>query len=177
MIVVVGTRNGAKNEAVRAVLGSVWTDVVFVQHEVLSGVAAMPMSAEETLRGARNRARAALKLQPDATYGVGLEGGVEELYGTLFLGGWAVIADRHGNRGEGASARVALPHGIAERLRKGEELGPLMQTLLKDDTNAVRHTLGTHGILTNGLYTRVNEFTHALQCAVAPFIKPEFYTR
>jgi inosine/xanthosine triphosphatase len=175
MIIAVGTMNGAKNEAARTVLSTVWREAQFVPLDVPSGVAAMPMSAKETLQGARNRARAALELQPDAMYGIGLEGGVEEIYDTLFLGGWAVIVDRQGNKGEGASARVALPHTIAERLRAGEELGPLMQTLLKDDTNTVRHTLGTHGILTDERYTRVDEFTHALQCAVAPFVNAQLY--
>ena len=175
MIIAVGTMNGAKNEAARAVLSTVWREAQFVSLDVPSGVAAMPMSVTETLRGARNRANAALTLTPDASYGVGLEGGVEEIYGTLFLGGWAVIVDRQGNKGEGASARVALPEHIAERLRGGEELGPLMQQLLGDKANEVRHTLGTHGILTSGRYTRVNEFTHALECAVAPFVNAAFY--
>ena len=175
MIIAVGTMNGAKNEAVRTVLSTVWHDAKFVSLDVPSGVAAMPMSVTETLRGARNRAGAALAITPEAAYGVGLEGGVEEIYGALFLGGWAVIIDREGNKGEGASARVALPDTIAERLRAGEELGPLMQQLLHDKENAVRHTLGTHGILTNGRYTRVDEFTHALQCAVAPFVNTQLY--
>lgn len=175
MIIAVGTKNDAKNEAVRAVLEPLWPNTVCIPINAPSGVTAMPMTAEETLRGARNRAHAALGLVPEAVYGVGLEGGVEEIYGTLFLGGWAVIVDRAGNRGEGASARVALPETIAERLRAGEELGPLMQTILKDNGNVVRHTLGTHGILTNERYTRVDEFTHALQCAVAPFVNPAFY--
>jgi len=175
MIIAVGTENKAKNEAARAVLGSVWPEATFVAVNAPSGISAMPMSVEETLRGARNRAHAALGLRPDASYAVGLEGGVEDVYGTLFLGGWAVIVDRKGRIGEGASARVALPASISERLRRGDELGPLMQQLLKDEKNEVRHTLGTHGILTHGRYTRVDEFTHALQCAVAPFVNEQFY--
>ena len=42
---------------------------------VASGVSPFPLSDEETLRGAVNRARGAAELEPGADYSVGLEGG------------------------------------------------------------------------------------------------------
>lgn len=171
----VGTTNGAKLRAVEQVFAAAFGAVTVRGVEAASGIAAQPMTDEESIRGAGNRADAALKANTRAAYGVGLEGNVAETAGRLFLRGWVVVKDRDGTVGIGHSAGVALPEHIADRVRGGEELGPLMQQLLGDTNNAVRHGQGSNGILTQGMYTRVDEFTHAAQCALAPFVNPDMY--
>ena len=58
--VAVGSRNPVKLAAVRAGLGDLLGPVDVVGADAASGVPAQPMGDEETIRGAVNRARAAL---------------------------------------------------------------------------------------------------------------------
>lgn len=175
MIIAIGTENGAKNEAVKNVISKVWPEASFRSAKTESGVADQPMSETEGIQGAINRAREALKLVPEADLGIGLEGYVDETEFGMFLAGAVVIIDKNGQTGLGTSAQILLPEWIAKELRSGKELGPLIQEKFKDEENKIRHTSGTGGILTNGLYNRVDEFTNALQCALAPFVSPKIY--
>lgn len=178
MKISVGTKNKAKLDACDAILHLAFDDVSIVAHDVPSGIAAMPMTNEDTAQGAVNRAHAALDADPDAELGIGLEGGVYEgPLRRMYLLGWAAIVSRDGTIGIGHSAAVALPEDIADELRSGAELGPLMQTRMGDVDNEIRHSLGTTGLLTNGLYPRNREFEDALRNAVASFVAPEFYNR
>lgn len=176
MKISIGTKNRAKLDACDAILHLAFEDVQIASYDVASGIAAMPMTNEETAQGAVNRAHAALQADEEADLGVGLEGGVYEgPLGRMYLLGWAAIVDRNGTEGIGHSAAVALPETIAKELRDGAELGPLMQARTNDVANDIRHSLGTTGLLTNGLYPRNREFEDALRNAVSIFVAPEFY--
>ncbi|MFW6097594.1 MAG: DUF84 family protein, partial [Chloroflexota bacterium] len=74
MLVAVGSTNPAKLEAVREAVVQVWSQAEVRGVAVASGVSEMPMSDEECLTGARNRAQAA-RMALEADVGVGLEGG------------------------------------------------------------------------------------------------------
>ena len=52
---------------------------------VLSGVSAQPMSDQETLRGALNRAQSARDVSPSSDFAVGLEAGCGWITGLLYL--------------------------------------------------------------------------------------------
>jgi non-canonical (house-cleaning) NTP pyrophosphatase len=81
MIAVVGSRNPVKIAAARAVLSRVYGEGVQVEAcSVQSCISDQPWGAEETLRGALNRALAALSVD-GASLGVGLEGGLVEVDG------------------------------------------------------------------------------------------------
>src|SRR5436305_655717 len=56
-----------------------------------SGVSDQPMTDEETLQGALNRASNARAAQPSSDYWVGIEGGCEEKYGELWTFAWVVV--------------------------------------------------------------------------------------
>lgn len=173
MIISIGTKNAAKLAACEEILHLAFPDSALVAYDVPSGVAAMPTTNEETAQGAVHRARAALEADLNAELGVGLEGGVYEgPFNRMYLLGWAALTDRNGKVGIGHSAAVALPESIAKELRKGAELGPLMHQRTSED---IRHTIGTTGYLTKGLYPRNREFEDALRNAVAPFVAPESY--
>lgn len=174
MKVAVGTTNRAKLEAVRAALTQVWPEVSLVPVEVDPGISRQPLTNAEGRRGALNRAAAALKAVPEAELGIGLEGNVDTDEHGMFLLGHAAIVDAAGRQGFGSSGAVMLPEVIRRRIEAGEELGPVMQELLRDHGNNIRHSLGTNGVLTDGLYTRVDEFTDATLCALARFRSP-FY--
>ena len=88
-----------------------------------------PKSDEECVIGARNRAISARK-KADADWGVGIEGGVQETSFGLLLTAWAVVVDKEGKEGVGGSGRLPLPAILADHIRQGAELGPLLDELL-----------------------------------------------
>jgi inosine/xanthosine triphosphatase len=104
-----------------------------------------------------------------------MEGNVHSNSHGMFLGDWVAIIDKNGKIGLGQSASIELPKHIEEKINSGEELGPIIQELMKDDKDTIRHNEGTNGILTNGLYTRVKEFEDATRCALARFVNPDWY--
>ncbi len=171
--VAVGSRNPVKVAAVRAVLERVQPELQLEGVDVASGVPDQPMGDEETQRGARNRAVAALQLT-GADLAVGLEGGVVELPdGRMRTCAWAVVVDRDGQEGMGGSLSMPLPELVAARLRAGEELGYAMDAI----ANAVgtKHGRGAVGILTAGLIDRQRAYEPMIAYALAPWLAPALF--
>lgn len=176
MRIIVATKNKAKLEAVEAVFGQVWSDSVIVGESFPSDVSDQPLCEEEGIAGALNRARRAQMSYPEADYCVGLEGYVETRSCGMFLAGAVAVMRQDGEVGIGISAKVQLPVFLKERIEQGEELGPLVRTVMNDAQGEIRQGAGTNGILTKGLYSRVDEFKDATACALARFVSPEFYS-
>lgn len=170
MKIALGSKNPAKIAAVQAVFERVWSNAKVVGVGVRSGVSDMPMSDRECLAGARNRAKAAQEVS-QADFGVGLEGGVDETPAGLMLVGWVVIVDSSGREGVSSTARLPLPDHIANRVRAGEELGPVMDDLLGETKS--NHRGGAIGSLTAGLIPRSHTFAVAIAYALSPFIAPK----
>lgn len=161
-----------KVTAVRRTVLRIWSEAEVVSISVPSGVSDMPMTDEETLAGAKNRAVAACSAL-DADFGVGLEGGVHPEPFGLVLQGWVVIVDGNGRMGIGGGGRLPLPEHIAQKVLAGTELGHVMDELL-DDHNS-KQKGGAVGALTNGLILREETFALAVAYALAPFISPHLY--
>lgn len=172
MQVAVGSQNPVKVAAVRAAFTQIWPDATVFGVDVPTGVTEMPLSDAECIAGARNRARAAMQ-QIGAEFGVGLEGGVNEEPVGLMLLGWVVIVDQAGTEGLSCTAKIPLPDAIAQAIRGGAELGPLMDKLLKQ--HEVRKQGGASGALTAGLVSRQAKFELAVAYALSRFVAPEFY--
>jgi inosine/xanthosine triphosphatase len=170
--IAVGSLNPVKITAVQQAVARVWPTVQLHGIDVPSGVSAMPMNDEETLRGARNRAAAARE-RLGADLGIGLEGGVSDGPAGLLLMAWVAVVDGNGRAGIGNSARIPLPPDIARRVRNGAELGPLMDQLLH--TQGINQKEGVMGILTAGLVPRGAALAMAVAFALAPFVAPQFY--
>src|SRR5258705_796258 len=104
--------------------------VEIVGVEVESGVNHTPLSREETMRGARQRAEALKIIAREEgkpwNYFVGLEGGLDSVMEDgqrrVFLESWAYVSD--GTRGHfGRSGSIELPEALAEEVFvKGTEL-------------------------------------------------------
>ncbi|MBK8429805.1 MAG: inosine/xanthosine triphosphatase [Chloroflexi bacterium] len=168
MLLAIGSPNPVKLAAVRQVVAQVWPTAELVGLDVPSGVSAMPFGADECLAGARNRARAAREVL-DGDMGLGLEGGVEESAVGLLLGGWVVVVHRDGRESAANTARIPLPPAIAERVRAGAELGPLMDELVGEQNTKQKG--GAVEILTHGLVNRRDVFATAVAFALAPFLE------
>lgn len=175
MKIVVGSKNKVKILAVENTMKRIYPDqeIVLEGISVPSGISDQPMSDEEAIIGAKNRAKLALEdLQAD--FGFGLEGAVCEVGNMMFLTGWVAVCYRDGREGLASGARTELPKKVVEELRKGQkELGTIMDELTNQKN--IKHGLGATGILTKGLKSRVGGFEDICISAMVRFISPELY--
>lgn len=175
MQVIISTENNAKVTAVKKVFLDVWPEIEFVTEKFPSNVSDQPTSEIEGVEGALNRAKNAQAKFPQADYCVGMEGYVDENKYGLFLAGAVAIIDKQGNIGIGFSAKMILPKLIESRIKSGKELGLVIKELMVDTADSIRQFDGTNGILSKGLYNRVDEFQDATKCALVKFVSPEIY--
>ncbi|MBU0661144.1 DUF84 family protein [Patescibacteria group bacterium] len=175
MKIIIATENKAKIKAIEEVLALLWNDIELIGEKFSSEVKEQPLTEEEGIQGALNRAKNAKEKYPDADFCIGMEGYVDSNDFGMFLGGAVVIVDKKGNTGIGMSAKMQLPNSIENCIHEGEELGPLVKSLMNDSSDRIRHYDGTNGILSKGLYNRVDEFKDATKCALCRFVSPEFF--
>ncbi len=162
--IAIGTKNPAKVDAI--INGFDGVEANFLPSSVSSGVSAQPFSDEETIRGAINRAKAALE-HVGADLGIGLEGGVVETEFGMFLCNWGAIVDKNNEPIIAGGARILLPDEIAGELRKGIELGDVMEQFTKQKD--IRSNEGAIGIFTNHYVNRKDMFTHVVKLLVGQY--------
>ena len=172
----VGSGNPVKRRAVESIVddeagasGPATVEAVAVD----SGVSEQPSGHPETIRGAENRAGNVLAAGAGFDLGVGIEGGVAEFDGAdgLFLVMWAAVTDG-GRTGRGAGPAIRLPDRIADRVRAGEELGPVMEDELGEE--GVARGRGAAGVLTGGHVDRAAALETAVAGAMGPFLTDEY---
>ena len=167
MRISVGSKNPVKIAAVKNAVNSLWVNADVVAVAVGSGVSEQPMSDDEAINGAATRARLSLE-KADAHLGVGLEGcTIDTMYG-MFVTGWAAVVDKTDKIGIGGGGRLLLPEKIASEVRKGKELGPLMDEFTGECN--VKQKQGAVGVLTNNLVLRASAFEQCVIYALARFI-------
>merc|ERR1719336_2164583 len=130
------------------------------------------MTAEMCMKGALARAEQALSRHPTATYAFGIEGGLEEIGGIWFESGYvAVIPKNHepGSKviGWGTSSRMQVSEKIVKELKKGKELGEVMDALSGEQD--VGKNQGMFGLLTKGAISREEGYTHGVMFALSRF--------
>lgn len=162
--IVIGSKNPAKIKAVQAAFQNERVELISV--DVPSGVSNQPFSDEETIKGAINRAYAAVE-KGNGDIGIGLEGGVHETEYGMFLCNWGAIAECGKPAIIAGGARILLPEAVASRLRIGEELGPVMDDFTNKED--IRKNEGAIGIFTNGQISRVDMFTHVTRLLVGQY--------
>ncbi|MRG87742.1 DUF84 family protein [Salinibacillus xinjiangensis] len=155
MNILVGSRNPAKINAVQAIFPHAKIDGI----EVASQVSSQPFSHEETLEGAINRARECAQTKK-GVMGIGLEGGVTELSGQIYLCNWGSLVDEEGNEFTAAGASIPLPEEVANGLVKGKELGDIMEEYTQQQ--GIRKKEGAIGVFTNQLVDRQAMFSHVV---------------
>lgn len=149
-----------------------------VEHEFLgvkaeSGVSDQPMSEEETLKGALNRAEHIAKLEPKADYWVGIEGGIQEINGVMESFAWIVIRDKKGKIGRGRSGSFILPPKVAKLIKQGKELGEADDIVFGMKNS--KQSNGAVGILTGDVLTRTTFYEPAVILALIPFKNPKLF--
>ncbi|WML45689.1 DUF84 family protein [Neobacillus sp. PS3-40] len=163
MKIIIGSKNPAK---IMAVKNAFPEDIEIISLDIPSGVRDQPFSDEETIKGAINRAMNSLHAAL-GDIGIGLEGGVQETTQGLFICNWGALVSKNMEPIIAGGARILLPEEIANRLRNGEELGPVMDDYVKIQN--VRKHEGAVGIFTNGLINRVDMFTHIMNMLIGQY--------
>jgi len=169
MKIVVGSTNPVKTDAVKQAAASFYTQTTIEIKGVRvgSGVAEQPLSDKEMITGAKNRAQAALKAEPEADLAVGLEGGLHKIDGVWYGRSWMAVTDRSGRFGVGASASVAVPERMMELVHAGKDMKEVCEILygIRD----IGKKAGYFGLLTNDLITRTSGYKDGVIMALAAF--------
>jgi len=187
-IVAVGSTRGPKLGAAQEVLKAIGASLdplaefEVVGVEVSSGVGHTPGSREETMSGARARAKALAEIArangEPWRYFVGLEGGLavvrEEEKRLVFLENWAYVLGRDGRDAFGSSGGVLLPDALAEEvLDRGVELSAAIDKFTGGE--GIRNAQGVWGVMTRNLITRQDAFRFALINAFSPLMNAKMY--
>lgn len=171
--VIITSKNPAKINAVKNAFTKVFPNETF-QYEsvsVASGVPDQPKGEKETLLGAENRVKNA-KLEMEADYWVGLEGGVADKGNQLEAFAWMVVQGKEGV-GKGRTGSFFLPPKVAELVHQGMELGEADDVVFGQSNSKQKG--GAVGLLTNDVLNRSIYYEQALILALIPFINQELY--
>jgi inosine/xanthosine triphosphatase len=206
VLVAVGSTRRPKVNAVSEALAAIRTVSEFlpafevVGVEVASGVRHTPLSREDLMAGARQRAEALVQIARANNerweYFVGLEGGLDVIAGLdvipsldvlpeldvvseasnrwVFLESWAYVTDGESRGAFGQSGAVLVPAALAQTVvDDGVELSQAIDAFAGGHN--IRDAEGAWGILTRRLTTRQDSFRAAVSNAFAPFFNRELY--
>lgn len=163
MNVYLGSKNIVKVTAVKEILEPLGYEVIGL--DVDSQVGAQPKNDKETITGAYNRANAL----PEDGLRIGLEAGVEELEGILYLTNWGALIDENSKVYKAGGTRLPLPKEIATLImEKGYELSDAMN--LYFSTQDIKHKNGAIGYFTCDLVKRVDIFTHIVKLLYGQYL-------
>ena len=190
MIIGIGTENRPKIEACKAVIQrlkvklKITTTPDYIIKKIPSGISDMPLSQEEMMIGAKNRAInlfTILKkeyLSPKFT--IGMEGGLFKKFPdskndrAIFLQSWVFVYN--GDKGSwGSSGAISVPEKVYKPiLNNGWELAQVIDSVSGKEN--VRSHMGAVGVFSDGQILRQDFFESALEFAFAPFYNPAIYT-
>lgn len=170
--IVVCSKNKAKNAAVENVIKYFIKNYNIFSIDTNSGVSETPIGDEEGITGCMNRISDARKQVNDANFYIAMEGILTKTLDETFLCGWTVIYNSDIDEYMyGCSAKIHIAKDIIKNLSPNERLSDVVAKYMNSTEEQVRN-YGTNGMLTNGCYTRTDEFTDSLLCAISTkFVK------
>lgn len=173
----IGTKNEIKIGAVRDIIG----DYDFLKGAGIEGVDAksevsdQPKSLEETVRGAKNRAKNAFA---DCDLSVGVEDGLMEVSGTLtsFMN-ITVCAFYDGKRYYlGTSSGFEYPPKAIELVKRGLDINQAFYKMKITDDPEIGSAQGAIGILTKGRWRRKDTIKQAITAALVQLDNKDIYS-
>jgi inosine/xanthosine triphosphatase len=153
--------------------------------EVPSGVGHTPLSREEMMAGARQRAEGLVQMARAGNepwrYFVGLEGGLDVIPDAVarngrrvFLENWVYVTDGNGRGAFGQSGAVVLPEALAKMVvDDGVELAEAVDAFAGG--RGIRDAQGAWGVLTRNMITRQDAFRVGVINAFSPFFNRAIY--
>jgi inosine/xanthosine triphosphatase len=173
--VYIGSANPVKIKCTEYAFNDVFRDnqaFDFIGISVPSGVSDQPMTDQETLSGAENRAKQLMTEFHDGDFFVGIEGGIEQNESETEAFAWVVILNKN-MLGRARTATFQLPPKITELISQGVELGHA-DDMVFNRTNSKQGN-GAVGILTNNIIDRIEYYRPAVVLALIPFINQSLY--
>lgn len=172
MKIVIGSTNPAKLKAAKIAVKKIFPKAKVQGIKVDSGVDNQPKSDEETIAGAINRAKKALR-KSKADFGIGMEGGFNKIGKRHFECGWVAVVDKNGKIGLGSSARFELSKKIIDQISHRKELANVINEFTgRGDAHEKE---GMMGLITNKRLPRATAYSHGVIFAFAPFISDPKY--
>ena len=175
--IAVGSTNPAKMKGARLAFSRLFRDVVLKEVDTTSFVKAQPLSLEETMEGAEERAVFAFEsARPD--FGVGVEAGLVQL-GKGWPGHYlnlqiAAVVDHAGNLSFGCSSGFPIPASFVAKLKQNrEELDHYTHEL-----TGAREVREEHGIvyhLSGRRLSRVEMTEQCVSMALIPWQNAKLY--
>ena len=173
MIVAVGSKNPPKVKAVKKIFSKYFSDVEAIPVDVQSGVSEQPLTEEEIYDGAYNRAKAAIDVVKNASYGIGIEGGIINHIHGMYEKAAVVVVDREGNVGLGFSPGLFLPKKITDHIEGGKNLSEAIDEVF--GTKDIGRGIGAYGIFTKGVVTRAKGMEQAIAFALSRFLHKKLF--
>lgn len=166
-LIVVCSKNKAKNDAVKNVVQQYFENFEIKSLETKSGVLETPIGDEEGIKGCLNRIKDAINQEQNGDLYIAMEGILTTTnYGT-FICGWTVIYNSISDEYYyGCSAKVKIPDEIISKVDKTKRLSDVVAKFV-GNTDEEISKIGTNGVLTNGTYTRTDEFIDSVSCAIS----------
>lgn len=170
--IILSSNNEAKISATNKICSNLYPNFNLIHLDALSGVSETPDNDDEAIEGCHKRIHSLEKDNKyDVDYIIALEGLVSKHKVGTFLYGWAVIKDVSKNKFYyGCSGKFSLPDKISQQFSKKIKLSDIVLKQYPQFSNEKMNILGTNGLLTKGLYSRVDEFEIALKCAFGSII-------
>ena len=141
----------------------------YITQKVSSDIADMPLSIEETMQWAKNRARNLKKEWIEANFYIWIEGWTYILDDKAYLVGIVYVENKEWEGHFGFSPAIEVPEKVKKMLyEEWKELWPIMEELswILD----IRSANGSMWAWSDDMLKRKDEFVQAFQAAISPFL-------
>ena len=174
LLIVVASTNPVKVAAASEGFRRLFPNLAFTVRSISvpSGVADQPLTDAATLVGATNRVTNAMAACPEASFWLGIEGGVQWQGGELSAFAWVVVRSAAG-LGKARSGTFFLPPAVAELIAQGLELGEADDQVF-GQTNS-KQAAGAIGLLTGSVVDRQQLYEQAVVLALVRFKNEALY--
>ena len=176
MKVLVGSENSVKIQSVKEGFLTFFEHVEVEGISVDTGVPHQPVN-NETFEGAKHRAENIKRINDqqnlDATFFVGIEGGVLQLLDRWFSVNVVYILDRHNRDSFATTGLYELPNALSKDVLIKKDLGHAMEELAND--NYAARERGTVAFLTDGKMDRFQNQVQGVILALIPFVNDNLY--
>ncbi|UCC18895.1 MAG: inosine/xanthosine triphosphatase [Promethearchaeota archaeon] len=180
----VGSLNPTKVNAVNQAFSRYFKQYKVYNIKAESKVVRQPIGLNMIIEGAINRARYSLKFLINAKrikssiYGVGIEAGLAEVpkSRTGFMDfQFCAIINENNQISLGSGIGFEYPQFVINQILndKDTEIGDIIGNLAKNEN--LKNELGAISFLSKNVITRTEILTHAVICALLPFINKEVY--
>ena len=171
MKIAIGTTSELKVRALKSALDQFGVEAEIMPIKVDSGISHQPFGYEETIKGARNRAKEALdKLSPDIS--VGVENGLIEIEKNYFDVAYVCVISKENEESISFSAGLPIPQWMIDEIKEKNTEGGEITKRLSGDTEK---DVGKY--FSNGKIKREELLKDAILLALLKILNKEKYKK